>query len=500
MRGKTKTIEEHLEIERKHAEDLLLSAEKKKAEKEKAALKKETEKEKKMKAKDMEKKKQAQKKLMELKQGKTWEFNEPEFITKNFMNLEKEMIEYDQEWCFINHLDHLDEKPLIDWITLDKYAEVNQELRVIVDEFMRVEFELLRKALAVDKKKKYKPQKPPRKRKAKKKKRIPADRTGSISIQDLFAELKTHGVIRRYEKRNLDEFIGDQSYAAFELRHFYDQDPIHFAGDLKQIIKSSIMGMGEVNLSKTNAMLIGGPPGSGKKMLVEAIATTSEAVIFDLSPKIVNTFPDLKYFLHLIPKMAKLFQPTILFIDQAHKTFYKKVPPNEVADNPKKLGKILKKLMKAFKDVDRVMLIGTTNDPLKGNPKKMRQNFKTTLLVPADYSSNFIAWHRFCLAKPGFIPTLDFSALAMVSKKYSIGRLNETVDNVVDLRRRMLFSRKALTVDELLEGLLSGTPYIFPPTEPAEQKMLKWYRTVNPLAGKRQKELKKKEESQKKKK
>lgn len=34
-------------------------------------------------------------------------------------------------------MDNPKEEPIMEWITIDKYAEVHQELRLIVDELMR---------------------------------------------------------------------------------------------------------------------------------------------------------------------------------------------------------------------------------------------------------------------------------------------------------------------------------------------------------------------------
>lgn len=46
----------------------------------------------------------------------------------------------------------------------------------------------------------------------------------------------------------------------------------------------------------------------------------------------------MKYFIHLITKMAKILQPTILFIDGAHKPFIKKVIPQSTAIITNKLA------------------------------------------------------------------------------------------------------------------------------------------------------------------
>lgn len=113
----------------------------------------------------------------------------------------------------------------MEWITIDKFAEVHQELRPIVDEFMRIEYELLRQALAKDNKKKYKPQKPKKQRKKKgkkgkggKKKKGQVNLLEENTVEELYQELLDLKIIEKYEKCSLDGFIGDMNYKAYEQR------------------------------------------------------------------------------------------------------------------------------------------------------------------------------------------------------------------------------------------------------------------------------------------
>lgn len=104
------------------------------------------------------------------------------------------------------------------------------------------------------------------------------------------------------------------------------RDPSPCLGELKNTIRSWILGMGPLNVDKIKSICITGPPGCGKKHIVWALADELNAVIFNLTPEIVAKYKDnLKYFLHLVNKMSRILQPTILFIDGAHKPFIKKV-------------------------------------------------------------------------------------------------------------------------------------------------------------------------------
>lgn len=113
------------------------------------------------------------------------------------MNLEQSFDDYEREWQFIDELDDKTESPIKEWITTDTYAEVHQELRLIVDDMMRIELELLRMALSRDNKTQYTPakRKKPKKEKKKKKEIVEIDVTEDRSLEECFQELKDMNVI-----------------------------------------------------------------------------------------------------------------------------------------------------------------------------------------------------------------------------------------------------------------------------------------------------------------
>jgi hypothetical protein len=101
----------------------------------------------------------------------------------------------ENDWKFIDDLSNRTEAPIWEWVTVDAHADVQQELRHIVDGFMRIELELLRVALAADKKEKYVPLKRKKPKKAKKKKkREPKDVTEGRSLDECYEELKALNV------------------------------------------------------------------------------------------------------------------------------------------------------------------------------------------------------------------------------------------------------------------------------------------------------------------
>lgn len=92
-----------------------------------------------------------------------------------------------------------------------------------------------------------------------------------------------------------------------------------------------------------------GPSGSGKKFLIQAICSEAGATLFDLTPaNIVGKYPGktgLIMLIHLVMKVSRLLQPSVIWMDDAEKVFVKKIPKTDKTD-PKRLKKDLVKIIK----------------------------------------------------------------------------------------------------------------------------------------------------------
>lgn len=220
---------------------------------------------------------------------------------------------------------------------------------------------------------------------------------------------------------------------------------------------------------------------SGKKYLAYAICSETNSVLFDLSPDKIAPIEDMKYFINLVTQMSRILQPSVLFINGAHKPFYKKIPKAEVPDEPRKLGKYLVKLMKGFKKDERVMLIGTTNEPWNSKIGKMKKCYEKILLVPrSDYGTTFMTWHHELLNLLGVPRDICVSPLAMVTQGLSTGQIMSCIRENVDIERRMKFPRHPLTLAELVEAFVSKS--VYPQTLQEFNKYLKWFKKANKMA------------------
>ncbi|XP_065079476.1 dynein regulatory complex protein 11 [Ochlerotatus camptorhynchus] len=503
IKGESLTPDEYLEVQRKKALDKLKSVEQKKKEAEAKKKTKAQEKEKKKAVKQQLKELKREEKEREKKEGKTYDFRKPEFATNAYITIEETIERYEKDWFFIDELENADELPIMDWITLDKFAELHQELRPIVDEVLRGERELLQKALCKDSKKKYKPAKPKKEKKKRKgkgkgkKKKDAPDLTADRTIDSLYEELVEKNVIRKYKRRKLEDFIGDYNYAAFEKRNYLQQDPPAAMGEVRDIIRTWLFGMGPLVISKPKSFCLLGPRGYGKTMLVESICSETDAVLFDLSVETVAPVAaaQIPLLLHTVLKMARILQPTVICIDEAHKLFYKKVPPDEKSLDPTKLGMYLfKQLVKQIKKDEKILLVGTSSQPWTAKMGKFKKCFEKFLLIPkTDYGSTQMLWRHAMNRKVGIGKDFNLSSLSMVSRGYSPAQILGCVSQVLSIRRRMRLAREPLTAQELLEHFIQKQPPEYPITDKEYMKFLKFHRKADKLAKQRTKMIKARE-------
>lgn len=152
------------------------------------------------------------------------------------------------------------------------------------------------------------------------------------------------------------------------------------------------------------SILIGGPKGSGKKSLVYAMCNEVGGILFDLTPaNIVGKYPGksgLIMLMHLVTKVSRLLQPSIIFMDDAEKPFMKKVPKGDRTD-PKRLKKDLPKLIKNIAAEDKVIFIGTSSAPWEADQKLFQQTYNRFIYIPRpDYGTLSFVWKELL----GYVP------------------------------------------------------------------------------------------------
>ncbi|XP_012517598.1 PREDICTED: IQ and AAA domain-containing protein 1-like [Propithecus coquereli] len=362
----------------------------------------------------------------------------------------------------------------------EKRKKVEQEIRVQVDELMRQELRNLR--LAVDREEE-RPLKAPKKKPGKKtgKKKKAKDLTPDRSVDSLYEELVTFGLLKKSETVALKDYIGDCLYLGSTLT-LANKLPMPSLFDIRQnMALYAVLRLGSPDIHAMapliRSLLLVGPSGMGKKMLVKAVCTETGANLFDLSPgNLMGKYPGksgAQMIVHMVFKVAQLLQPSVIWIGNAEKNFYKKVPKEEREMDPKRIKKDLTKAMRLLVPGDRVMLIGTTARPQLAELKGLCRVYERILLMPRpDYASRYVLWKHMIEAR-GFQVTqsLDISALAKVSDGYTPGHILQAVQSVLNERRLLQVAKRPLVASEFLGHLAKLDPVY----REEEESMKDWY-------------------------
>ncbi|KAJ6642794.1 Dynein regulatory complex protein 11 [Pseudolycoriella hygida] len=377
-----------------------------------------------------------------------------------------------------------------DMLYAEKFNEIESELRKVVDEMMRQELEMLQAALDKDRaqkgKKSKKASKKTRRSGKKSKKKKEKDLTPDRTTESLFEELVANGIIKKNPEINLSSFLGDRSLCE---RSGINPTP----GDIRQIITEyCILPLGSDAIRKfapcIRSVLIAGPKGSGKKMLVCAMCHEVGGILFDLTPaNIVGKYPGksgLVMLMHLVIKVSRLLQPAVIFMDDAEKPFMKKVPKGDRTD-PKRLKKDLPKLIKNIAADDKVIFIGTTSAPWEADQKLLQQTYNRFIYIPRpDYGTLSYVWKELLGQYSGIHSQFDAGAIAKVSDGYTIGSVVGCIKDVLTCKRNLQLRVQPLTHLELINALSSRDPVY----KEEEEAFTNWW-TKTPLGRRKQKAI-----------
>ncbi|XP_028924517.1 dynein regulatory complex protein 11 [Ornithorhynchus anatinus] len=468
------------------------------AEKNKKSKKKEKKEKDEKKTKEKEDKKTKEKKK---KKDKVWEMAPSLFlpVMEEGNNIYKGVWKNrDETWNFPQEYD-------AQLIREEKRKEIEEEIRLQVDELMRQELKSLK--LAVDREKvkhhigqsrRKKGGKKGGKKKHKKERDLTPDRT----IDSLFKELVEEGLLIKPEKVKLSDYIGEYSYLGSTLRQA-DIEPMPSLTDVRQLIALyGILPLGSQSVHEkapwVKTLLLAGPSGVGKKMLLHALCTETGANLFNLSASnIAGKYPGrsgLQMMLHMVFKVARQLQPSVVWIGDTEKTFYKKVPKVEKEMEPKRLKNNLPKILKLLKKEDRVLVVGTTQRPFDADLRPFCKVYQKIILIPRpDYASRFVLWKEIIEQNRGIITNaLNVSCLAKVTDGFTQGQIIQVVKNVLSDRRLKQQKQKPLTAVEFIAPLASLDPVF----KEEEDHFKAWY-AKTPLGKRRARALAEWEEGEK---
>ena len=196
---------------------------------------------------------------------------------------------------------------------------------------------------------------------------------------------------------------------------------------------------------RPTAALIYGPVGSGKKMLVEAVAQEAGAVLFTLSPSaLVGKYPgkEADAAVHAVFAAAKAGAPAVLHIDHIEKVFIRDEKRSaQLAELDGELPCRLRTQLfietAALKPEDGVLILGTSEQPhacVGSDESDFISFFQILIKIPIpDARSRRSMIAAFAAAQGVHVGSWEqLSAVAMVLDGYSSGQLKNIVRGAAD--------------------------------------------------------------------
>ncbi|CAG9576986.1 unnamed protein product [Danaus chrysippus] len=343
-------------------------------------------------------------------------------------------------------------------LTEELMCQLHEECRKYVDELMRLDLKLLIKVQQEMFKSvgwhypKMKPRKKP--------KSTPVPKSLKLN-DDLLDSLKTIfdlGIITKPTAK-VKDIIGDFKYAAYEM-NIKDPDATFpspgFADVKRRLILSCVFGSGiEPGAVRNKSVMLLGPERNGKSFMVDTICGELNAVKIDITPEVFSAVVDKPAkVLAEVVLAAKIFQPSVIYMKNIERVFYKKVPPEERALQAKVLKAPMTKMMKQILPEDKIIFVATCSNPFVAQTKPMMFLFNETILIPrTDYNSlRTFFYERF--QKIRSMPR-DYcvQALAQVLQGYGFGVILQLFDKVMTAERIVRLNITPLAPAEFLPPL-----------------------------------------------
>lgn len=185
------------------------------------------------------------------------------------------------------------------------------------------------------------------------------------------------------------------------------------------------------------SFLFYGPQGTGKTMMVRALAHECDAMVLDLSPmNIEERYTDKESTKKLIAMtfvVAKNFQPAIIYIDECELVHPGGKKKKGAAAVPGASASRIKKLLTDYKNKflvpkeDRVVIIGCTYKPYELNMKEAKNFYDKKFYFPfPNYGTRKLLFKALIQQKGLELPdNFSLSTLAHITEGYSAGSVNK---------------------------------------------------------------------------
>ena len=368
--------------------------------------------------------------------------------SKYLKPLQEELDSYTNQWVNKIETDNFEEIYDPTLIKMEVQPEIDQKVEEEVDKIIACELQSLYLKLNMKKPKLSKEERRKRDKirkrhlppptKDPKKKKIPGYKlVGDRQTDDLLKDTAKWGVLKRLKPAKVSDFKGDYNLLRTIQEAQSQTQPDPSLAQLRNRIVEFVgipLGTFVHNPNALKTFLFYGPQGTGKTLMVRALASECGAIILDISPHVIaGTLTDKKEitkFMYTIFKVAIELQPAIILFDECEQYFpVKKKKPKGVTLG--KCTKFKKDLMaqakKHLKPADRVVIIACTNKPYWCQQPDLKKFFTKKFYFPyPDYTSRMMLFEEMCRkANVKLTPEFPISQLALISEGSTPGSVRK---------------------------------------------------------------------------
>merc|ERR1711957_1031598 len=268
---------------------------------------------------------------------------------------------------------------------------------------------------------------------------------------DILKELIAEQICKYLPPASIKDFLGEFNYIHSMLDNLETTPFDPSMALIRQLVTEYVIfPLGSELIRKRHpahcrSILFYGPEGTGKTLMVRAIASETRSIVFDLSPvatlgKYAAGKPETDKMVAMVMKAAKGYQPSIIYIDECERVWPakkkgkkkgKKGKKNDMT-NPNRIKKTLNKWKKKWiTDDTRITIIGCTSEPHNGSKKDFIESCTDTAL-----HSDF-----------------PLHTLAHISIGYSAGSIRKAIEFVLTPFRISKLSIRPLKIAEFIGPL-----------------------------------------------
>lgn len=342
------------------------------------------------------------------------------------------------------------------------------------------------------------------KKKNTKKKKIPLENLiKGRAPEDLMGDLTKCGVLKKLQPAKISDFLGDHNYLRTLQESKATGQPDPSLAQLRDACTNFIVlpmadgftcgcepkpevpekPPGDPNVTlpedfkpkefkceKANrTFLFYGPQGTGKSLMLRAIASEANTLVLDISAyNVADRFKDNKkgfqQMLVTTFKVAREFQPSIIFIDELEQYFPGKVkkskkkgaPPPPVIGRCSKFKKdFMTQVTKHLEHTDRVSIIAMTNRPNLCNLKETTKFFYKKFYFPYPDAGARQLIFKTMVERKGVKLTDAFklSMFAHVTEGVPPGSMSRAIEKVLTKRRKEDIELRPLVVQDFVVPL-----------------------------------------------